>query len=141
MWRRGPCNIVLVEDNRQDIALAKLALTQSGIPYEMTVCEDGEQAIAFIQQHPPSDLLILDLNLPRRDGFEVLQAVRSNPEWASIPVVVLSGSDTPTDMMRAYRLKANSYAVKSVDFEKAVEDLRDLVMKWWCCPPANSGAQ
>lgn len=131
------CKIILVEDNPQDIALAKLALTETGIPYEIIVLEDGEQAIDFVaHQHTPPDLLLLDLNLPRRDGFEVLQAIRSAPEWLSTPVVVLSGSDTKTDMMRAYRAMANSYAVKSVDFEKAVEDLRSMVLKWCCSPRA-----
>ena len=127
------CKIILVEDNPLDIALAKLALTETGIPYEVIVLEDGEQAIDFVaQQHAPPDLVLLDLNLPRRDGFEVLQAVRSAPEWLSTPVVVLSGSDAPIDMLRAYRSMANSYAVKSVDFEKAVDDLRSIVLKWWC---------
>ena len=129
------CKIILVEDNPHDVALAKLALTETGIPYEITVLEDGEQAIDFVaQQHVPPDLLLLDLNLPRRDGFEVLQAVRSAPEWLSTPVVVLSGSDSKTDMTRAYRSMANSYAVKSIDFEKAVEDLRSIVLTWWCSP-------
>ena len=124
-----PCRIVLLEDNPEDVTLAKLALTQAGIPYEMIVFEDGEKVIDFIStQHAPPDLLLLDLNVPRRNGFEVLETVRSEPKWISTPVVVLSGSDNPADMTRAGRLKAN-YIVKSIDFEKAVENLRSIVLK------------
>lgn len=136
MWKgidleTRPCRIVLVEDNPEDVTLAKLALTQAGISYEMTVFEDGEKAIDLVStQHAPPDLLLLDLNVPRRDGFEVLETVRSDPEWISTPVVVLSNSDDPTDMMRAGRLKAN-YIVKSINFENAVEDLRSMVLRLW----------
>ena len=130
-------HIVLVEDNSGDITLAKMAFAEAGIPHNLTVLTDGEKAVDFFNQIESTantsvpDLVFIDLNLPRLDGFEVLTVIRSKPLLASMPVVVISGSQTEAESRKAYALKANALVVKQADFESAIETLKATVLFWY----------
>lgn len=116
--------ILLVEDNPGDVRLMREALRERRIQYHMSVVEDGEQALAFLYQQPPfeqarrPDLIFLDLNLPKKDGREVLAEVKEHDSLRRIPVVVLTTSDADRDVQRAYELHANCYVKKPVDLDR-----------------------
>ena len=129
-------HIVLVEDNSGDITLARMAFVEAGIPHDLTVLTDGEKAVDFFDQIESTsstsipDLVFIDLNLPRRDGFDVLAAIRSKPRLESMPVVIISGSQSEAESKRAYALKANALVVKHTDFDSAIETLKTTVLFW-----------
>jgi CheY-like chemotaxis protein len=99
---------------------------------ELHVVSDGAEAMAFLRQEgedagrPRPDLVLLDLNLPRMDGRQVLEAIKSDPELASIPVVVLTTSENEDDVLRSYSLHANAYVTKPVDFQRFIEVVRQI---------------
>jgi len=99
---------------------------------QLHVVNDGEQAMAFLRQEgdyadmPRPDLVLLDLNLPRMDGRQVLDAIKSDPELSSIPVVVLTTSEAEDDVLRSYSLHANAYVTKPVDFERFIDVVRQI---------------
>ena len=114
-------NILVAEDNADDVFLLRHAFKRAGLDGPLFVVTDGVEAIAYLNgdgvfadraAHPLPDLLLLDLNMPRKDGFEVLEWVRANPRWARLMVHVLTASSRVTDVERAYELHANSYTVK-----------------------------
>jgi two-component system, chemotaxis family, response regulator Rcp1 len=114
--------ILLVEDNEADVWLFKEALNALGSPHDLEVARDGEEAIARLKQaDKPPDLILLDINMPKVDGFEVLSFVRSDARLCIIPVIILSSSRDDRDVRRAHELGANSYLCKTVD------DFSDLV--------------
>ncbi|HOX59501.1 MAG TPA: response regulator [Candidatus Paceibacterota bacterium] len=124
---RGPSRgaVLYVEDSTEDYALLELAARKCGTPFSLLRAVDGEQAIAYLNgaevysdrdTYPFPDLVLLDLKLPRLDGFEVLQWIRDNPATKSLPVVVLAGSSFRADIRRALELGANSYAAKPGTF-------------------------
>jgi CheY-like chemotaxis protein len=124
MNRRGDeIEIVLVEDNPADLELAIRALTRAGLGNRIQVARDGEEALEFLlpvdgsRVSPHPKVVLLDLKLPKVDGFEVLHRLKTNPRTLTIPVVVLTSSSEPGDLIRSYELGANSYIVKPVDFE------------------------
>jgi chemotaxis family two-component system response regulator Rcp1 len=125
--------ILLVEDNAADVRLTQEILRKSGMPCTLRVARDGEQAMQMLRRQnehqdlPLPDLVLLDLNLPLKDGREVLAELKLDPVLRSIPVIVLTTSRADADISACYGLHANSYITKPVDlgeFEKVVEDIR-----------------
>ena len=131
--------ILLVEDNADDIELTRIAFAESKIANRMVVVEDGAQALDYLFARGPHagrdpdalpSIVLLDLNLPKLDGREVLQAIRANPRTRSLPVVVLTTSTEPFDVEASYALGVNSYIQKPVDFEQFVRAVKQVVMYW-----------
>ena len=119
-------DVLLVEDDPGDVLMTKEAFEHYRIRNELHVVSDGEQAIRFLRQDadyadaPRPGLILLDLNLPRRNGLEVLAELKSDSELLAIPVVVLTTSQAQEDILRSYALHANAFISKPVDFEKFV---------------------
>ena len=124
--------VLLVEDNPDDVLLTERALRQSKIANELIVCGDGVEALDYLLDESKElpAVVLLDLNLPRVNGIEVLQKLRQTPRTAIVPVVVLTTSREESDLVRSYTLGANSYIVKPVDFEQFVEATRQIGMYW-----------
>ena len=128
--------ILLVEDNPGDVLLTREALADFGVPTNLSVVGDGEQAMAFLRRegnhsheaHP--DLILLDLNLPKKDGREVLAEVKSDEDLRRIPVVVLTTSDAEEDVQNVYGLHANSYITKPVEADKFDHAIKSI-QKFW----------
>lgn len=131
-----PARILMVEDNEGDVLLTRLALKDSKILVELDVVEDGVEAIDYLRhtgKHAGAlrpDLILLDLNLPRMDGREVLAEVKSDPALRRIPVVILSGSAAEEDLVRAYDLHANCYVVKPVGAEEFAKIVKAIPTFW-----------
>jgi chemotaxis family two-component system response regulator Rcp1 len=128
--------ILLVEDNPGDVRLMQEALREGRAPNHLTVVGDGEQAMAFLRregcwaQAPRPDLVLLDLNLPRKDGREVLREVKDDPGLRRIPVVVMTTSHAEADVMKSYDLHANCYIPKPVDLDEFIAMMR-VVEDFW----------
>jgi CheY-like chemotaxis protein len=108
-------SIFLAEDNRADVYLLNRALKDAGVQFEITVAQDGAEALALLRQQPRPHLIVLDLNLPKVDGGAVLASVRENPKLADVPVVILTSSSAPRDRAKARQLRATEYIVKPLD--------------------------
>jgi CheY-like chemotaxis protein len=137
---------LLVDDNPSDILLTQRALDATGIPYEAHACSDGEEALRYLYNcvHSSSapktpDLILLDLNLPRKDGRAVLRAIKGDPELAAIPVIIMSTSQDPEDIESAYRLNANSYLIKPDDVDELFAAMQTLVAFWFQTAVLPSG--
>lgn len=135
----GAPAILLAEDREDDILLLQRAFKEGGIRYPLHVVRDGEEAISYLsgfgrysnrEIYPLPALLLLDLTLPGTDGFEVLRWIRSRPEFADLPVVVLTQSDRIRDVNQAYRLGACSFIVKTQDFQDAVAFAQSMSEYW-----------
>ena len=131
--------ILLVEDNPDDAELIAYAFKKAGIVSPLVVVDDGEKAIAYIQgsstyadrtAFPLPHLFLLDLKLPRRSGFEVLEAIRANRPTRNIPVVVLTSSNQEHDIERAYDLGANSYLIKPIGRDSLLTMVQSLDAFW-----------
>jgi two-component system, response regulator len=128
--------ILLVEDNEDDIELTLIAFRRQQLANELVIARDGQEALEILHGTPsrPAQplpaVVLLDLKLPRRDGFEVLDAIRAHPRTHLLPVVVLTSSAQERDRLKTYRLGANSYIVKPVDFEQFLEAARQIGMYW-----------
>jgi CheY-like chemotaxis protein len=124
--------VLLVEDDPGDVLMTKEAFEDYKLSNQLHVVNDGAEAMDFLRQQgdhadaPRPDLVLLDLNLPRMDGREVLQAIKSDPGLASIPVVVLTTSEAEEDVLRSYSLHANAYVTKPVDFERFIQVVRQI---------------
>ncbi len=119
----GKSSILLIEDNPADVELFRYVLESAAVSCELTVIDDGSDALAFVQQRgkyqhaaPPS-LAIVDLNLPRYDGIEILEAMRANPAFADVPVVVMSSSSSPRDRSRIEESGIGLYITKPPDLD------------------------
>ena len=118
-----PIEILLIEDNEGDIFLTTQAFSSAKVVNNLNVVRDGEEAMKYLTRSgsfanaPRPDLVLLDLNLPRRDGRQVLADMKADPELRSIPTVILTSSQAEQDVVKAYDLQANAYIVKPVDFE------------------------
>lgn len=141
-------DILLVEDNPDDVELTRLAFDEAGSPHRLSVVGDGAQALDFLLargQYAARDgaalpaLVLLDLNLPKLDGREVLQAIRRHPATRSLPVVMLTTSAEPMDVEALYALGANSYIQKPVEFERFVEVVRQVGLYWLSLNQAPGG--
>jgi CheY-like chemotaxis protein len=124
--------ILLVEDDPGDVMMTREAFQDYKVQNQLHVVSDGAEAMAFLRQEgdyagrPRPDLVLLDLNLPRMDGRQVLESIKSDPELASIPVVVLTTSENEDDVLRSYSLHANAYVTKPVDFQRFIEVIRQI---------------
>jgi two-component system, chemotaxis family, response regulator Rcp1 len=131
-----PIEILLVEDSPGDIWLTREALMQGPVPKNISVVNNGEQALDFVRKRGQfasaarPDLVLLDLNLPRRDGLEVLREIKSDAELSAITVIVLTTSEAPPDVNSAYDLNANCYVVKPVDLEEFTVTIRGIEDFW-----------
>lgn len=131
-----PIHILLVEDNAGDVRLTREALKEGKVGNSLTVAPDGVEALAILRQEgryageARPDLILLDLNLPKKDGREVLAEIKDNPMLKRIPVVVLTTSKAEEDILRTYDLHANCYITKPVDFEKFVAVVRSIDDFW-----------
>lgn len=125
-------DVLLVEDDAGDVLMTREAFEHYKIHNTLHVVSDGEQAIQFVRQEgefagaPRPGLIMLDLNLPRRDGLEVLAELKADPDLRVIPVVILTTSRAEEDIVRSYALHANAYVTKPVDFERFIEVIRQI---------------
>ncbi|HEY3977172.1 MAG TPA: response regulator [Streptosporangiaceae bacterium] len=125
-------DVLLVEDDAGDVLMTREAFEHYKIRNTLHVVTDGEQAVQFVRQEgdyadaPRPGLIMLDLNLPRRDGLEVLAEIKADPELRVIPVVILTTSQAEEDIVRSYALHANAYVTKPVDFERFIEVIRQI---------------
>jgi two-component system response regulator len=131
--------ILLVEDNPADITITQRALRDSGLSVDLLVVRDGQEAVDYLLRqgaHAHSDcwrnpdLILLDLNLPRLDGREVLERIRGRPELKAVPVIVLTTSRRPEDVQQLYAAGANTYIAKPQEFARFVEVLRTIHRYW-----------
>ena len=144
---RERIQILLVEDNPADIELTRQAFSEARVANQLHVVQDGEAAIRFLRRQgaydraPRPDVVLLDLNLPKKDGREVLAEVKRDPDLRTIPVVVLTTSAGEEDILGAYQDHANSYVRKPVRFEdfiKAVREIDDYWLGIVALPPSPS---
>jgi CheY-like chemotaxis protein len=128
----GVVDVLLVEDDPGDILMTREAFQHYRIRNELHVVTDGEQALEYLHQTgeyagaPRPGLVLLDLNLPRRDGLEVLADLKQDPVLRVIPVVILTTSQAEEDILRSYSLHANAYVSKPVDFERFIDVIRQI---------------
>lgn len=131
-----PIEIMLVEDSPGDVRLTREALKESKVRNNLHVTIDGVEAMAFLRREgeyanaPKPDLILLDLNLPKKDGREVLAEIKSDEHLRSIPVVILTISQAEEDILRTYNLHANCYITKPVNFDRFVEVVRCIENFW-----------
>jgi CheY-like chemotaxis protein len=131
-----PIQILLVEDSPSDAKLTLKALTLAKVANSVCHVEDGVKAMEFLRRQagyensPRPDLVLLDLNLPRKDGREVLEEMKTDPELMSIPVVVLTTSKAEQDVLSSYKLHANCYITKPVNFERFIEVVQSIENFW-----------
>ena len=124
--------VLLVEDDEGDVVMTREALEEGKVLNRLHVVGDGVEAIEFLRREgqyadaPRPDLILLDLNLPRRDGRQVLAEVKGDPELRRIPIVVLTTSEAEEDILRSYDLHANAYVTKPVDFDRFVAVIQQI---------------
>ncbi len=128
--------ILLVEDNPGDIRLTREALKDAKLLNNLSVCTDGVEAMAFLRREgeysdsPRPDLILLDLNMPKKDGREVLAEIKDDPRFKRIPVVMLSTSTAQNDVLNSYDLHANCYITKPVDMEQFITVVKTIEDFW-----------
>ncbi|MGH7762046.1 MAG: response regulator [Candidatus Dormibacteraceae bacterium] len=144
-----PIEILLVEDNQGDARLTQEALREGKIRNHLHHAKDGVEAMSFLKHEgehknaPTPDLILLDLNMPRKDGRQVLAEMKQDPRLKLIPVVVLTTSEAEKDIVKSYELHANCYITKPVDLEKFIEIVRAIESFWLAVvtlPSAHSAA-
>ncbi len=132
-----PIEILLIEDNEGDILLTKKAFEDGKIRNNLSVCRDGEEGLEFLYKRGQfegavtPDLILLDLNMPKLNGQEVLERIKNDETLSSIPVVILTTSDSEEDIMKSYKLHANSYIKKPVDFFQFLEVVKEVQNYWF----------
>lgn len=131
-----PLEILLVEDNPGDVRLTEEALSEGGVPVQLHVARDGVEALSLLRQKasatptPRPDLILLDLNLPKKSGLEVLEEIKSDKNLKRIPVVILTTSKEEHDILRSYDLHANGFIVKPVDLHEFIRVIRSVSEFW-----------
>ena len=134
--RAKPIQILLVEDNPGDVRLTRESLYDAKVHNNMVVASDGLEAMACLRREGEyanairPDLVLLDLNLPRMNGFEVLDAIKEDPDLRRIPVVVLTTSQAEQDIIQSYNLYANAYVTKPVDLEQFIQVIKSIEDFW-----------
>jgi CheY-like chemotaxis protein len=124
--------VLLVEDDPGDVLMTREAFEEHKLRNNLHVVSDGVEALSFLRQEgeyadvPQPDLVLLDLNLPRKDGREVLAEIKADPQLRRTPVVVLTTSEAEEDVLRSYDLHANAYVAKPVDFERFIDVVRRI---------------
>lgn len=133
---KSEVNILLVEDNEGDIILTLQALEKAHVSNNIYVAKDGEEALLYLRQQgkyknmPVPDLVLLDINLPKIDGKEVLTEIKNDPILRTIPVVMLTTSDSEKDILESYYNHANCFITKPVDFQKFMEVVNSIKDFW-----------
>ena len=131
-----PVEILLVEDNEGDIGLIEEVFEEAKIRNTLHIAEDGEEAILFLRGEgkfsgsPRPDIILLDLNLPKKDGREVLREIKEDNNLKNIPVVVLTTSRAEKDILRSYDLHANAYVTKPLDFDQLIKVVKSIENFW-----------
>jgi CheY-like chemotaxis protein len=131
-----PAEILLVEDNPGDVELIHEALRSGRVANRISVATDGEAAMAFLNRSrgfetaPRPDLILLDLNISKKDGFEVLKEVRAHPDVSRVPVVILTSSQADCDILKGYNLRANCFISKPVDVDEFLNLVRSTGEFW-----------
>ena len=131
-----PIEILLIEDNPGDVRLTKEVLKEGKVRNHLQIVGDGVEAMAFLHKEnnyaeaPRPDLILLDLNLPKKDGREVLQEIKADHQLRTIPVVVLTTSAADEDILRSYDLAANCYITKPVDLYQFIKVIRSIETFW-----------
>jgi CheY-like chemotaxis protein len=140
MWRsphRKNLELLVVEDNAAEVLLLEEILAEAEVALEMRVVKDGAEGLAYLRREgryagvARPDLIMLDLNLPGRDGRQVLLEIKEDPDLRAIPVIILSTSQAEEDISECYRLQANCYIVKPVSLEEFIEVLRAIESFWF----------
>ena len=136
--------ILLADDSKADVALFKRMLKDSGLDHKLTVVKDGQAALDFVynEKEPRPDLVVLDLNMPKKKGIDVLAEIKSNDNLKVIPVVILTTSENPEHIHLSYHLHANAYVTKPVNLDKFREVIKHF-SNWWggtvALPPQEEG--
>jgi CheY-like chemotaxis protein len=131
-----PVEVLLVEDNPGDVLLTREALRDGKVHTRLNVVTDGEQALAYLRRQPPfenaqrPDLILLDLNLPRKNGQEVLAEIKGDEFFRRIPVVVLTSSQAEQDILKSYDLRANCYITKPVNLDQFIRVVHSIEEFW-----------
>ena len=132
-----PIEVLLVEDNPGDVRLTREALKDGKVSNNLSVMQDGVEALRFLRREGPyadaprPDVVLLDLNLPKKDGRQVLQEMKADPALRTIPVVILTSSDAERDIADAYELQANCYITKPVDLDQFITVVRSIEDFWF----------
>ncbi len=151
--KRGEVEILLVEDNPDEVELTKIAFQRNNLADKVHVVRDGEEALDFFfcrgvysdrRFNTPPKLVLLDLKLPKVDGLEVLREVKADRRTRSVPIVVMTSSTQPRDMVEGYQLGVNSYIQKPVNFDQFQKLIKDLADYWLVVnqfPPPDAFAE
>ena len=132
-----PIEILLIEDNEGDILLTKKAFSNGKIRNNLSVCRDGEEGLEFLYKKGKfadavtPDLILLDLNMPKLNGQEVLEVIKNDSTLSAIPVIILTTSESERDIMKSYELHANSYIQKPVDFFQFLDVVKEVQNYWF----------
>ncbi len=133
----SPIQVLMVEDDAEDVELTKESLNTSKVTLDLHVVEDGAQALAYLrhenpyEDEPRPDLMLLDLNLPKKNGREVLIEMRNDPNLKAIPVIILTTSDQDEDILKMYELGANCYITKPVGLEQFTKVVSSIEEFWF----------
>jgi chemotaxis family two-component system response regulator Rcp1 len=131
MEKKRQIDILLVEDNPADVRMAEIALRDSKIAIRLHVARDGIEAMEFLHREAQMpDLILLDLNLPGKDGREVLAEIKSDSKLKTIPVVILTTSDAQSDILHTYNMHANCYIIKPLDLDEFMAVMKHLKDFW-----------
>jgi DNA-binding response OmpR family regulator len=126
-----PIEILLIEDNPGDIELVREGFEEARVANHLSIIEDGQAALDFfIKGENLPDIILLDINLPKANGFEILETIRSQPKSAEIPVIMLTSSEADSDVVKSYQNSANSYVSKPVDFDKFIAAIKSIESFW-----------
>jgi len=131
-----PAEFLLVEDNPGDVRLTCEALTESKVKNNLSVVSDGLEALAFLRREekyanaPRPDVILLDLNLPKKNGLEVLEEIKADPSLKRIPVVIITSSEAEQDILKTYDLHVNCYVNKPVDLEQFIKVVQSIESFW-----------
>jgi len=137
MIANRPIEILMAEDSPSDQAITQEAIRHSKLMNRLHIVDNGEQALEFLKKEgnfagaPTPDLILLDLNMPRKNGYEVLAEIKEDCRWKHIPVVILTASKSEFDVVNAYKLHANCYVSKPVDFNRFTEVVRSIEGFWF----------
>jgi two-component system, chemotaxis family, response regulator Rcp1 len=142
---KRPAEILLVEDSENDVELTRVGFKKSKLTHNLHHVKNGEECLAFLRKQgeystvPTPDLILLDLNMPRMSGHEVLKEMGGDETLVSIPVVILTTSAQDAEILKMYKLRCSSYIIKPVDFERFLQIIRSLAEYWFTIValPAN----
>ncbi len=136
-WKiKRPIEILLIEDNPGDVRLTQEVLKEADVPNHLSIAQDGVEALTFLHREeqyadtPHPDIILLDLNLPRMDGRELLAEIKADQDLKHIPVLVLTTSEADTDVLRAYNLHANCYIVKPLELDRFIDIMKAIEQFW-----------